>query len=489
MEFPLSQTKTLQQRLLSIDQLIRGGDLAQAGRLLKRINGARVPVSQLAAYGSLCRRTGLYYRGMIALSKPVSHGSLDELSPALVAEYALLLQRRGAIAEALEILERLDDRNLPEILLYRSFCLFNEWRYREAVPLLQSYLTRQEPGYRHLIGEVNLCAAQVTIGESPEGQLRELILRTGESGHRRLQANCLELMAQLQIEQGDYRRAEETLSNAQALLSAGQDQDSFFIQKWKAISNALRTRDTTPIETFRRNISNPIEYETLRSLDLYKLKISFDERLFNHLYFGTPFPEYRNRMEVALERTPKLNAYSYGSARAQRNLDLTEGFFDADKSKAEAGTHRLLAALLKDFYQPARLAGLFRDLFPGERFQPMTSPARVRMVISRVRRYLREEKIPVEIECSPRGYRAVPGEGVAVIVPRDWSLVNRHEVRARALPGGKKVSFEELRAQLGLSPFAAREFIGKAIAEGSLERSGQGKRTRYWKTAAKDRDT
>jgi hypothetical protein len=184
------------------DQEIRAGRTAQAAKELQQLNTAKVPREWRLPLANLCRRAGLLNTGMRLLT-PVVHPERtktgDTASNAELAEYGVLLHRIGATREALHTLEKVNTIEVPDALLYRSFCHFSEWEYEGATKALEAYTTQTSSGYMNFVARVNLASAYVG-GERFE-QALDLLARNIEearaNSYSRLQGNCHELRAQV----------------------------------------------------------------------------------------------------------------------------------------------------------------------------------------------------------------------------------------------------------------------------------------------------
>ncbi len=94
----------LEQILNECDAQIRLGKAPIASRQLRLIKPSALNRSQLARFAQLCRRVGQVHKGLAALSPVVRPNHRAHLRPATAtekAEYAVLLQRAGAVVRHL----------------------------------------------------------------------------------------------------------------------------------------------------------------------------------------------------------------------------------------------------------------------------------------------------------------------------------------------------------------------------------------------------
>jgi tetratricopeptide (TPR) repeat protein len=385
------------------DVEIRAGRAISVSRWLNELNTARIPREYRLPLAKICRRAGLYSLGMRLLSSLI-HSKMPRISqqpatPEELAEYAVLLIRIGAVSEGMKKLNRLEMSATPEALLYRAFGHFGQWEYQDAIADLQLYLAAPLTSYAKLVGRMNLALAYVEVRNhnSALELLKENIEWAARDDHRQLQSNCHGLCAQTYIQQEDFSRARKELSLAQNLISLAGTNDHRFIEKLNFILTALETQSTDPLDELRAHSIKHHAWEASREADLYRLKIDFKEEAFDHLYFGTPFRHFRDLVSAEFGRRPRQLSYLLGAESAPC-LDLQTALVGGTKLfKSGQKCHQLIEILLRDFYQPLRIAGLFSALFPDEQFNISSSPVRVRQLLWRTRRWLKAQNIPVAI--------------------------------------------------------------------------------------------
>jgi tetratricopeptide (TPR) repeat protein len=378
-----------------------------------------------------------------------------------------------------------DVNHVPEALLYRAFCHFNLWQYAEAVPLLEHYVTTPLPEYRKTIGQVNLIAAMIG-GEQfdrAEKLIEEVLRATAAGGFGRLRANCHELASQIYIQRRDFPRAKESLKAALEILQASNTIDQLFVQKGLAIMSAAESQSIAPLVGFRTEALQRRDWESVRESDLYILKTEFDPSRFSHLIFGSPLPAYRRRVYKELGRMAEGNSYLFGDPNADE-MDLMSGEVKGrDNLRAGSKTHQVIEVLLRDLYKPLSIGGLFAELFPEEYFNAFSSPDRVHQILRRSRKWLAENKLPVEIVEFQQSYSIQMTGPFAFRCPLYRGIVNWHEVHMRQLEGStsarKTLRADQLKGVLGLEGSPFRRFTDWAVKNDRLERVGAGRATAY----------
>lgn len=473
--------------LQELEGEIRAGRINQVAKKISALRGARIPDEHRLAMANLCRRTGLLTLGMKFLTPKnlTDRGRwLREVSAAEAAEYAILLQRIGSVDEAMHILGGISDADLPDVHLYRAYCHFNRWEYAEAIPHLKSY-NAAAADYKKLVGEVNLAAAFVMTGQRPEARelLIELCRRAEEGQYHRLHANCHELNASLAIEARDLKAARASLDFASRILSSAQTVDQLFILKSRAFIDALESRSLAPLEEFKKEAAARSDWECLRETDLIALQIEFDRDRFNKLVFGTPFEAYRRRVYALTGKTPDSDALVWGTP-GMRGMDLSTGKINTDPELAPSEkVHQVIQILLRDFYRPVSLGGLFSQLFKGDYFDIFSSPDRVHQGLRRARIWLRESAIPANI-VETDGHYSLKLEGdfwFRIPLHREHSDWNRKQLLKlqSVVSSDRLYQASELRALLGLGATPFRRFTNWALESGEIERFGSGPATAY----------
>lgn len=467
--------------LQECDADIRAGKLHHVARRLAHVDAARIPRVWRLPLAKICRRAGLYSLGLRLLSR-LANGTKTKATAAELTEYSALLVRSGAIDEALDYLKNVNSTEVPESLLIKAFALFARWEYQEAIPDLEKYLQASLPESALLVGRSNLALALVeTRRHKPARQMLEENIRLAQAqGYSHLETYNISLLAQVYLQEENFKAARKLLNSVPPDSSQSQSNNDWSILKLKLVLDGLENKDTKPLMLLRKLAIDKNDWSAIRDADLYLLKVDFKEETFLHLYFGSPLPGFRNRIHSELGRVPDRKIYVLGKKSAPR-FDLETGKIDG-KSILRAGLkcHQLIAILLRDFYQPLRLGGLHAALFPGDHFDVSSSPDRVHQVLSRTRKWLMENQIPVRINES-EGFYSLSIEGnfsfrVAIDRKAKDLFARRMETLAVAFPNAKLFSCQDIQDKLGLSVTSAHRLLNQAIESGQIERLGNLKR-------------
>lgn len=471
--------------LRECDEHIRQGRDERAHRLLRDLEISKLPHGLRRDFANLCRRSGLLAQGLRILTPLIRDETASEPER---AEYAMLLQRSGAVTEALALLQKLDPRKDPQVLLFQAFCHFNEWNYEAALPLLQRYLEFPLAEYPRLIARVNLVACLLTLRlwEDAESEIARAFSESENAG--RLRGNLHELRAQLHLSRENYAQAREDLAKAQEILGGIQNEDLLFVRKWKAVIDLNEKTNSEPMKKVLVDAENASDWETAREARLFLLSERFDVDAYLELLVGTPFTGYRARIQNRLAQIelPELPSRWRWGASDSAALDLATGELNGVNREVRPPTAKclqLIEALSQDLFRPQSLATLFGHLFPRERFDICSSPQRVHQIMARTRRWLNDNDLPLVIEESGGQFRLRKPTAFALILtltrePREnkQRLLQRLE---RDFGSEAYFTSPEAATRLGISESLMKRVLAWGVAQKRIQRQGRGSGTTY----------
>lgn len=476
----------MQRQIQEFEGLIRAGQSAEVARRLQSISSSQVSRRERLALANISRRVGLFAPGLKLLT-PLVHPDKKDLelpaTSAELAEYAVLLMKVGSIHEALKLLEGIDPTSTPEALMYSAFCHMNHWEYGAAAFLLKEYLDQQPTGYSTVIARVNLCASLVHSDQLDSARaLLELTLEeTSKQGLARLRANLLELRAQVAISEDRHSHAKADLEEAAQIIGTQATNDQLYIKKWQSVLTARSEGRIDSLLNFRKEAEARSDWESIRECDLQMLRIEFSQERYSYLLFGTPWSGFHRRIETHIRSHNHVERFLYG-VDTGRTLEIATGLFNNDE-KMDCGfkIHRVISALLKDFYAPVRTATLFGLVFPEEHFHIIHSPNRMHQLIWRTRQWLKSQNIPVKIAESEGRFRLeIQGE-VGFILSRKSSRESELDVPLELLVRSLPNCFSAKQAQevLGASEPTVRRLFQKAMQSGRVEKIRNGRSIQY----------
>ena len=462
------------------ENLIRTGSPETAHKKLTSVHAADVSRDQRLALANLCRRVGLISSGLRLLT-PLVHPDKGvwglEATSAELAEHAMLLRKSGTAREALSTLNRADSNQTSEVFLNRAMCHIDLREYSEAVANLEIYLKQPEISpYKKLSASAHLASALFALDrwEQAGHFVNETIAQSTAENFNKITAQSLELRARIHLNYGRFNQARADLASSR---------DTVSIYKWSRIIDAMENRDKNILLEFRQDAAAHHNWETVREADRFHLKLEFDENRFNWLLFGTPFSAYRKSVEMEHQRSPARQELMFGDDRAPA-LDLVTGEITGPMicQAPPRLVHRLVNALLRDFYQPIPTGCLFAELFPGEYFNVFSSVHRVHQAIHRARKWFDSQKIPVAIVESQGHYSLAINGHFAVRVPYERQTLEAEARRFHALLqhfGSKGFTARQARQDLGLTPAVFKSLMNWAEETGNVSRLGAGPSTRY----------
>jgi tetratricopeptide (TPR) repeat protein len=513
--------RDLPREIKALDEEIRSGRArlarpilvewlkTDAHRLLNR--PARVEA------GSLCRRLGLFSWSVRLLNpwvRPKARAQATLALPEEIAEYAASLSFLGADREALTLLREVDMNKTPQALLFAAFAHFSRWEYQQAIPYLEKYVRHPSlTDYARTIGQVNLAATLIFCErwEEVRALLDLLIENTRSKNYSLLLGTSLMISAQHWIGVEDFERAGKDLAQASALSESIDGMDLLLIEKWRAILKLAGNKMTksgpggheemcaiASLKNIQAKAMELREWETVRDCDFHLARYTRDLKLGRHLYFGTPFDAYQARLidKMAMKKPDPSERFEWqiGSRGNVFLIDAVSGESSARNTSLKFGQvpQRLFALLVSDYYRPHRIATLHADLFPDRHYHPLHSPVVLRQVILRLRKWLSENKIPLQIEENQSTYRL--------------KAIRRCEIRVPPLDTGTSSTEDPLRKKKAftwinalsdelsnpgyitrsraagcwnVSERTAFNRLQELVAENLLVREGQGHATRY----------
>jgi len=466
----------LEQLFDQTDQHLRTGQTAAAIKQLKKIVAAKIPRPFLARYCALARRANLPELSLKALKRlvyPKVKGTARAFDMELL-EYAVALERIGARRESAHIAGMVDPAAEPRAHLVRASFAVSEWDYAKALPMYDQALGDQRLlGYERTVARVNHLAC---LGQTGDSRFEKMYSELKEELKRnqlwRLLGNVLEIAAQTQIQTRHFKDAQDTLKEAGRLLKEEASYGSLFVEKWTAFAKAMEAGDPKFLNELRTKALKDSDWETLRHIDLYRTVIEPDGIWSNWVYYGTPFPAFRNMLEKSRQFPEEQWVTREGDAKVQIDPWFVDGEFGDI-------CHRLLVFLLRDFYRPAKIGEIATELFDTRIFDLDVSSNRAHKLLQRFREWLKESKMPFRLDTA-NGYSLRAAQATAIkcrrrliSVEKTRFIFDRYPVHAQTL------TVSEWAETMGISQSRARLLVAGAVDQAVLEKSGSGRYTAY----------
>jgi len=461
------------------DNEIRNGRANAVEPLLKNLNFKKIPREFLLPLARICRRTSLFPTGLKILTRAVRPKSKGEAPPTVdeTCEYAALLARIGSLREAAGLFKSLNATANPDVLLQTGMCHILSWDYAEAIPAFEQFLKANPEHYSSLTAKVNLAACHVFTNDYPRAfdLIKQITSQANARGAPRLLGNCFELSAQMLAYQNKLSEAKQELNRAAEIFANEKSLDQLFVEKWRAIIASLEAQDPCFLENLRAEIVGRRHWNSLRELDFFRLKIRFEQSVYDRLHFGSPFPAYQRRLQAEFGAEPSAE-FLLGDPSAE-GLDLRTGRI-AGKEVLNPGKkiHRVLDILTRDFYSPVALAVLFAELHGDEFFDIFSSPGRIHQTLYRARGWLEDAGIPIGIEQSYDGYSLKISGAFSLRIERERGVVDTYakifNLLERKYPAGQEFTAKQAVTDLGVSRSSLDRVLKQYAAAGLVEQSG-----------------
>ena len=504
----MSKASPFDPELLSqLDQMIRKGQQGQARQILLETPLKKIPRPQMAVMADLARRLNMP-KIMLSLLRPLVYQEIASQAPATVTEkalYATALSRIGVFSEAQKILQKLGDAKNPEVLLFTAQNLMLQWDYLAAIPKLKKYIERNDvTPYMNWVGKVNLASS--LIGEMHWKAADEILLalkneleamdsKSEEAeSFALLHANALGLLAHSAFLQGNLDSAQKSVQASKLILSGSQSRYELLAKKWHAIIHLFQhPKDLESLRQFRALKAEAVkarDWETARDFEFFEALSLRDDELFLRLYHGTPYTSYRKRIKKIYRPTfqiPRMLDWKMNGFEGTLQPEMGTRIFDLSKGCELGGRANLieqpllfllLRFLTKDFYRPVALGSVFSELYPGEKFNPETSPNRAYMVAKRLRKWFEGHGIPLEIEVENEMFRLVASLPYSLRVSFQNFNVSKNDALLESVQrqfGTNKFSAAQASESLGLTPTGTQKFLTWAVQRRKMRRSKAGR--------------
>lgn len=303
----------------------------------------------------------------------------------------------------------------------------------------------------------------------------EILKRDLQSaGYTFLLGSVLEIGAQYLIVNGQMDAGENCLREAEQLLKSEDQLRLMFVDKWRTIAQALKTKSVEPLTQFRQLALSRKHWETLRDLDYFRAMLQSESPWAAWVYFGTPHAAFRHRMEKSCG-FPDIATVS----RSGTCVQVIDPWFAGDQHGELS--HLLMNLLLRDFYRPMRVGEIFSELFWNNPLDLNSSQDRVHQIIRRLRVWINKNNIPFKILEVEGSY--------AIRIAEDTGLVCRKLILpAQKLPfvfgrfhalRNVALTAQDWSERLNVTPSKTRTLLTQATQTKIIEVSGRGMATRY----------
>jgi tetratricopeptide (TPR) repeat protein len=485
-----------QEEFIKLEAELRAGRLDIVKSTLEKIEKKKHPRPMVVKIANLARRAG-YQRYALRLLRPIVRPEkpvVPAASSEEKLEYGASLLRLGLINECYEVLSNLDENEFPEVLLYKSFCLFETWDHDQAIPLLEKYVTLIN-GYQLLVGKSNLALAYVVEEQFQKGkQIIEDILESADpNSHKMLIGFTYQLYAELCIDQKKSEEALGYIKKAKDLQKDSNYRYSLHIDQLYAVTKLLKKETSQDgrrdLQKVRDLAAQKKSWEVLRDCDLFEAALNGDHEMAQKLFFGTPYENYRKRiLRMFRQELIVPQTYTYcplGKPSSPDDIfDIEKGLNLKSKKKLKTGQllHKLITILASDFYRPFKLQTLFNLLFPGEYYDPAFSPAKIYDVIRRLEAWFSSNDIPMKIVSDRQEYFLKLEKPYGIKIHTALAIQNPIDAFLKQLRDGFPDEWFSTTDVMSLTRYSrskAKRYLKECIDRGCLGVMGTGKFTRY----------
>lgn len=461
---------------------------------LGEVKPSKIPRELKARFANLARRTRL---GQLALRvlNPIVRPTgrrVESATEEEKAEYAASLAVVGAAEEAIGLFHTLDPKRNPEVLLHQAYAHFAQWDYAKAIPLLERYTTSPSLSeYWYLVGLGNLAAALVYERKAEAKDVLEKLLKLSDPAqHRIVHGYALNLTAENAIWERCWKDAKERLGVAEEYFKHADSLESLFIRKWQAVVHLYED----PSKKTAKQLSPILEearkrehWETLRSVDYHCAVALKDRDLFLKLYFGTPYDSFLEKLAGDFGQTVEIpESYAWNLVPGDQKVFWFS--FDSTTKRKNAIKEgsvldRLMRALACDFYRPLRMAEIHTKLYPGEYFNPVSSPTRVAQLMNRIRRHWESTRVPMKILEAKGSYSLSCSRPCRVNLrssrsgSEDWFALKQQALRL--VLEGKPFDANGAAVVLKLPLWTTKRVLKTLFERGMVSREGKARATRY----------
>ncbi len=473
------------EQLKQWDEWIRQGDASKVRGLCRKLNHKKIPRKLLTDFAHIARRIGapdlivLWLRHIVRSEKVLILPATEKEK----ALYALGLFRLGAFGEAAQILSEIDPEKDPQVYFYRASMNINQWNYGKAIPDLKKYLLHKDvPAYSKLVGQLNLCAALLSVlkMDLAEKEIGKLMRKLEHQENPLLKGNLLEIRSQLFHEQGKSEQAIQDLTTAASLLDKADERSLLFVQKWnhfirlKSHPEDLQTLDR--LEELKGRAQQAREWEIVRDCDLRRALTLKDENLILRVFWGSRFHGYKKRVLRQFGKTSKIQDSFLWSSHGDHSA-ASSPIYDLIELAPTVILKKLFFILTRELYQPLRLTEIIDSLYPGEYYHSVASPAKLHRLITRARIWLRHNNLPISIQAYGNAYKLEFQIPCRLRLTSTLDLKKKIEIPRIATQGF--FSVKDWALDQDMTERTARLHIQKLVRQGVIEMQARGPRTRY----------
>jgi hypothetical protein len=493
-------------RLSQIRERIRSGEMKAAQELLRKTPIRSLPRKLRAPFAFAAREALLPHRAIETLAsvvRPRKGGKSDATAQERL-DYAFSLTGLGLTVEARALLEQFDLRTNIDAAHGMIVALGRDMEYEGIPPIvdpivaqMQTHPKLKSPFLRAAFRLHGAGALVYGFGRHKDGRawLDENLRELGTKEFFLIRHDTTLMKAASYCLERDFDRGLRNLEMAEAVFDGKLTPLlQRRVSQWRLIAELGRQPKPAVRRTLRAELDALRDWflanarpHFARSCEFFSAMVIEDEPRLLRLHFASSNPFVRRRTgeklsELGVRIPERLAVPLPGSLKGEGEcLDLLAP--GALGLKPDQLSFRLLHALTSDLLLRPNGPQLFALAFPGEYYDPWSSPSRVATGLARLRKQLRGSPLRVREE---EGYYWLSTDGSSASVllrqPRAESAPEREGFwleNVRAAFGARAFSAGEFAARFELSERTAQLRLVDACSEGWLAREGRARATRY----------
>lgn len=485
-----------------INSLIQSGQYNQARAIIKCIAFEKLNREDKVRLSDFARRLNspkLILRLLGPIIRPLvknsPHSPPTELELGL---YATALSRIGAFQEATSMMGQLETFKVAQVMFFAAQIQMLQWNYKDAVILLNQYTKRDDIGlYERLVGLVNYAACNLWLQQwqiCRDSFLQiELILKNLASAkYAMLEANSLQLKAEMCILNNEFHNGRAFLKQSQQLIINSNSHYLFHNKAWLGISHFLEDPHNSKNQENLKNLEYEAqlnkEWETYREIQFFEALATKNDQYFLQIYYGSPHKGFREIIQKIYQPTnlqrPEPLIWQLGDKNIFNKV-VEIDLYNNESFQHQKMLFKLYKSLTEDFYRPVPLGTVFHQIFPDEYFNPYSSPLRVYRLVARLRKLFKSNSIPISIMRSGDTFRLYSTAAVNLQIRHDSKFIKINSVlfenfklKLRQIEKSE-FSAKDLSTFINSSCRTANRVISRWLKQGLIIKISFGRVTRF----------
>lgn len=457
------------------------------------------PRECLSKFAALARRAGFSYQSLRIL-QPLfrKEGRSINLNTSTHEKtiYGSALIVVGAKDEGLRLLEEIDPKEQPEALSFKATAKISEWKYSEALPILEDYLNNYELSpLQRLVGALNLSSCYIVANKPQKFKrlIKDCYQLAEQTKAQHLRLSIVELEAQFYYSQNEFNRSQQIIRKS--FPNGIQEPSTVFealLKKWDLLSLSQISQGRNE----QRNIYEAIGqlgqvckhkqyWEVYRNCDLQYGLLTDQETKVYKAYFGSPYKEYRKKLLGQIKGRFDIPDWWINKSSDSNSI------FALNRTTASCGNDviiepfkkswNLFFLLSQDLYRPVSLGYLFNELFPEEYFAKRLAAHRVQQLLLGLRKAFNSKDLTIDIQAKHTNYRLIDIPSLLYSKnDRSYSSQSNFIIdRIRQQKDRGYVTAKSIETEFNISRSLTLSILSKLETQKVLEKKKRGRNTVY----------